>query len=412
MSEHLFIRMSDRSDQATIVALNDDGHLIRGPETIFLSAVAERSEGMQVTVLLPARDLVSCVAKIPASSPARLRQMLPFSLEDEFAGDVEELHFAAGARNESDELAVSVIARERFEFWLDALKAAGVPMRRICSEADAVPDTLGVVTLFLEGRKILGRRAGGAPFFFEELNLSELWRLLAAEREDADDLENVVLFVDRDTRSERSSEIDAWQAAVGNLNVKELADGCLPKLAAGLVFQSGTNLLQGDYAPRSNFRALAQPWRAAAAFALVFLAFSVLGKGAEFFKLSRDNDLLIAETDAICAESYSSAQESRCLIEMGRRLADSGQTALGSGDGFLSTLTAVAELLDDAMSIDAISYRDQVMVLDLITPDVSYLEAFDQRLTQDDQFALDIQNTSPERDGSVSSRIRIQGRNP
>ena len=285
-------------------------------------------------------------------------------------------------------------------------------MRRICSEADAVPDTLGVVTLFLEGRKILGRRAGGAPFFFEELNLSELWRLLAAEREDADDLENVVLFVDRDTRSERSSEIDAWQAAVGNLNVKELADGCLPKLAAGLVFQSGTNLLQGDYAPRSNFRALARPWRAAAAIALVFLAFGVLGKGAEFFKLSRDNDLLIAETDAICAESYSSAQESRCLIEMGRRLADSGQTALGSGDGFLSTLTAVAELLDDAMSIDAISYRDQVMVLDLITPDVSYLEAFDQRLTQDDQFALDIQNTSPERDGSVSSRIRIQGRNP
>ena len=412
MAEQLFIRMGEHPDRATIVVLNDDGHLIRGPETVLLSTVAEQAEGLQVTVLLPAREIVSCIAKLPAASPARLRQMLPFSLEDEFAGDVEDLHFAAGTRNDSDRLAVSVIARDRFEFWLDSLQAAGVTPRRICSEADAVPDTPGVVTLFVEGSKLLGRRAGGAPFVFEELNLSELWGLLAAEREAADDLDDVVMFVDPDTHRQRAGEIDAWRVGIGNVNLKELADGSLPKLASQLIFRTGTNLLQGDYAPRSNFRALIQPWRAAAAFALVFLTFSVLGKGAEFFKLNRDNDQLIAETESICGASYSSAQESRCLIEMARRLADSGQTATSASDGFLLTLAAVADALDGAMSIDAISYRDQVMVLDVITPNVSYLEAFDQRLTQSDEFALEIQNTSPEADNTLSSRMRIQAQTP
>jgi hypothetical protein len=97
---------------------------------------------------------------------------------------------------------------------------------------------------------------------------------------------------------------------------------------------------------------------------------------------------------------------------MGRRLADFGQTAAGGSDGFLTMLAAVARSLDDRMSIDGIGYRDGVVTLDLIAPNVGYLDVFDQRLTETGEFALDIQNTVPDSDGSLSSRVRIVGQTP
>ena len=412
MAEHLFIRMSDGSDQVSVVVLDANGHLLRGPETMALSAAAGWAHDMPVTVLLPARDIVSCLANVPAASPSRLRQMLPFSLEDEFVGDVEELHFAAGERNEAGKLAVSVIDRNGLDFWLAQLKAAGIALRRVCSEADAVPDTPGIVTLFVEGRRILGRRPGGAPFLFEEIGLSELWHLLQTEREDSADLGQAVVFIDAETHRQRRDEIERWREGVGEVNVKELADGCLPKLASGLVFRPGANLLQGDYAARSSIRALARPWRTAAGFALALIAVSVIGVGAQYFKLSRAESRLTAEATEVCAQSYGAPQLTRCLAEMGRRLADIGQAASSGGQGFLSMLAAVAGSVGDSMTISGIGYRDRVMTLEVVTPDASYLDAFGQRLRTDGTLAFELQNSVRAPDGGLQSRVRIAAANP
>jgi general secretion pathway protein L len=407
--------MGDPADPVSVVVVNDDGHLLGGPETMPLQAAAGRAEGRKVTVLLPAHDIVCCLAKVPASSPARLRQMLPFSLEDEFAGDVDDLHFAAGRRTESGALAVSVIGGAALDACIEALKNAGIDAKRICSEADAVPDTSATVTLFLEGAKLLGRRANGAPFAFDHLTLSELWPLLEAEQKDNDDLDHVVAFVDREAQEQRRDELDAWRQSNGesgfDVDIKECADGCLPKLAAGMVFEPGTNLLQGAYSPRSSASAMLRPWRIAASLVVFFLAFSVLGKGAEYFKLDREQDRLEQQASSICAQSYGSAQLSRCLVEMGRRLAGSGQSTTAGGQGFLSMLAAVAGSLDAAMSIEGIGYRDGVLTLELIAPNVGHLDGFDQRLSEGGRFALDIQNTVPDEDGSLSSRVRIVAQN-
>jgi general secretion pathway protein L len=406
VADHLFIRIAENPDQASIVALNADGQLLTGPESVSLTMAASRAEGMQVTVLLPARDFVCCVAKMPAASPSRLRQMLPFSLEDEFAGDVEELHFAAGDRNDAEALAVSVIAKARLDTWLDALRSAGISARRVCSESDAVPDTPGVVTLFLEGRKIMGRRPAGAPFLFEELTLSALWQLLRAEQESTDDLDNVVLFIDPNTLRERKAEIDAWRQTVANLDVKELAAGCLPRLAAGLVHRSGTNLLQGQYAPRSNYAALARPWRTAAGFLLVLVTVVIVGKGALYWKLSQDDSRLQMEIDAICAAAYGSSQTSACRLEMQRRLAASGRSASGNRGGFLPTLSVIAEASEDSMLMENLAYREGVVSLELIAPDVGYLDAFDQGVSRAGDLEVRIQATTPEANG-VKTRLQI-----
>lgn len=411
MAEHLFISMGDSPDQATMVVLNADGQLLARPERVPLSVAAERAADRQVTVLLPARDIVSCTASLPSAPQARLRQMLPFTLEDEFAGDVEELHFAAGERNDADRLAAAVIARGRFEFWLDALRSAGIAAKRIVSRADAVPDTPGVVTLFLEGPRILGRRPRAAPFAFEELALAELWQLLAAEKEDTGDLGRVVLFADPETLAARKAEIDAWRPALEQLDIKELEDGCLPRLAANLLHQPGTNLLQGPYAPRSSYAALARPWHRAAGLLLAVVALGLVGKGALAFKLGRDESRLLEEITAVCAASYSSSELNACRLEMRRRLDAAGQTAAGGAAGFLGIQAVVAEAGGGVMRMQSMSYRDGVLSLDFLAPGPQFVASFSEAVRDTGRYqVIDPSMRNDGDDTRVQLRIAPVGR--
>jgi len=414
VAEHLFLRLGDSADRVAVARLNADGQLLGRPETIDLAAAAARCEGALVTVLLPAREVVSCTAALPATNASRQRQMLPFSLEDEFAGDVDDLHFALGSSIDAGTYAVSVIERQRLDHWLATLGAAGIVARRIFSEADGVADTPGVTTLFLENGHTLGRRPGGAPFSFDELGLPEVWQLLQSERAEQADLGEIVLFVDSETLRSRGEEIDAWRARVANVNLKELADGALPRLAATLVFREGPNLLQGRFAPKSNYASLLRPWRVAAGLVVALVAFAILGKAAEAWKLKQDDDRVSADIDAICSTSYGLPDQRSCQLEMQRRIAGSAENA-GSGTGFLETLAAVASASGDAASIDGIEFRENVMVLNIIVPSVAFLDTFKNGVSAAGPFDVRLvsNTTSNTADGEmVNLRLQVVSASP
>lgn len=410
MAEHLFLRPGGSLEQVAFLAMNAEGQLLGHAGSGPLAAAGAKALGMPVTVLLPASEIVSAVAALPAASSSRLRQMLPYSLEDEFAGDVEDLHFALGERNDSGQHPVSVIERKRFDHWLAALAAAGIVPRRICSEADGIPDTPGVTTLLLEGQKTFGRRPGSAPFAFEEIGLSELWTLLRAEREDGADLNEVILYADRATLQQRGAEIDAWRSGLTNLDIKELGDGSLPRLAATLAFREAPNLLQGSYAPKSNYVALIRPWRAAAALALAVVGIAVAGKAAEAWKLGQDDASLRAEIDAICAASYGASSENRCLAELQRRLGQARQ-GTGAGSGALATLAAVASAGGDAFRLAAADFNGEVLTLDVVAPDAQFLERFGDRIAASGMYDVRPGRSSPEGE-QIKARLTIVGARP
>jgi type II secretory pathway component PulL len=258
----------------------------------------------------------------------------------------------------------------------------------------------------------MGRRPSSAPFLFEDMRLPDLWRLLAAEREDKSDLGAAVVMLDSRTASERRPEIDDLRQSLDNIEVKELPDGCLPRLAASLLSRPGTNLLQGQYAARSNLHALAEPWRVAAAFLIGFVAFSVVAQGAAYFKLLSDDRALDRQVTEICTREFRIEQLSGCRVEMQRRLNEAGQTASGAGGGWLASLAAVAEFADDGLAIERIDYRNRVMALEVVATSVPHLDAFDRRLTETGRFAVEIQSTRDEDGGGYRSRLQVMAAEP
>ena len=411
MADSLFIRLGDPSADVVTVVLNAEGRVIEPVRRSRLEAVAPRTAGRRVVVLVPATETVTTRASVPKASQARLRQLLPFSLEETFATDIESLHFAAGRRSESGALAVSVVARERLDAWLADVREAGITPDAMCSEADGIPDTPSTLNLLVEGNRVYGRRPGEAPFVLEGLSLAEVLDLLAGPSLDSAGPQHLLVYMDAEAKRRRLPELAAIQSRVASLDVKELADGLLPRLAVTLAFEPGTNLLQGGYAPKSDVGALLRPWYVAASLLVAWVVLTVVAQAAEYFSLRSEDQALTEELETICAQSFGSTSLSACTADARSRLAAAGERASSGGETFLSTLAVIAGAQAADSRIEALSYRNRIVDLQLVVPSIASLDTFQQNIKSTNRFDLRIQNTGPSDDG-LEGRVQIVGTSP
>jgi general secretion pathway protein L len=403
----LFLRLSE-SGVATWAAFDPTGRLFgtigRGP----LASVREQLAGRRCALLVDGIDVLTAQVDLPAASQARLRQIAPFSLEESLADDLEQLVFAIGARAASGSTVVAAVAKDRLEAWLAQLREAGIVPQIVCSEIDGVPEIPATLVLVVEGERIAGRKPGQPAFVFEGLSLRQAVDLALGGGEENPELRHVRAFVDEAGRERFGAELDELGERFASAEVKLLADGAFAYFAATLAQRPGTNLLQGPYAPKSNWLTLARPWRLAATLAAVSVGLAVLGRGAELAQLSRADGELNEAVAAACQRTVGQTSVSACQREVRQRLsADTG----GSSEDFLSTLAAIAAVRGDATRVDGMSYRNRTLNLQLIAPSVPALDEFSRALEQTRRFDVEIEAAN-QTDSGTEGRVRVVGVNP
>ncbi len=425
MADVVFIRMVDRSAGAAWAVLDSAGHLSssvsRGPLTAARAAVP----GRRTVVLVPGTEAVAAQAVLPAAGQARLRQLVPYSLEDYLADDVEDLHFAIGPRLATGATAVTVVAHERLGHWLDELRAAGINPQVVCSEAEGVPEIPGTLCLVIEDDRIYGRRAGQAPFVFEGLGLTEALEVLGVIRTLTEELSvedegppdvsppetaQLLIYADSAGHARFESELAGLAAEGLVYDVKVLADGAFPYFASTLAQRPAANLLQGAYAPRANWMAYVKPWRVAAGLLLAVSLLGVVSRGAEYLALRREANALQESVATACSRIVSAPRLSTCQAQVQQRLHDAGVRP-ATNAAFLPTLGAVAASRAADLRIDALSYRNRVMDLQLVAANVSALDDFARSLQDTRRYAAKIESTN-NTDKGVEGRVQITGVNP
>ena len=407
MAETLFIRLAD-GEAAQWAAFDANGALAgslgRGP----LASATAAAQGKRCCVLAPGVDVTTAVVDLPASSQARLRQIVPFSLEESLADDVEHLAFAIGARRPSGGTPVAVAAKQRIDGWLERLRGAGITPQALCSEAEGVPEVPGTLVVLVEGSRIYGRLAERAPFVLEGFTLRQALDLVRSPDGEAE-RPHLLVYTDVADSERVRREVAALGDEFASVDIKVAADGVFPHLAATLAQRAGTNLLQGAYAPRSNWLAFAQPWRFAAGLVVAALALSLLAQGATYWQLRRADQALGDLVASSCQRAVGDTRQSACQREVQQRL---GASAAGAGgDDFLSTLAAVSAARDSAMHIDALSYRNRILDLQLLAASVPALDEFARGLEQTKRFDAEIQAAN-QKDNGIEGRVRVVGVKP
>ena len=403
MLEHLVVRLSTTPGNVSWAVLDSAGQRLSPVAHGTLAEAAGEAANRRVLLLVSGLDAICSRASVPVRSAARLRQMLPYSLEDTVAEDVERLHFAAGARDASGEVPVTMVTRRQMEGWLADCDRVGLNPERVYCESDGVPSVPGCIAVVAEAECTYGRAPGLPPFALQGVSLEEILQVTHGGEKEASDPPHVMLFADTEGYARCENEVGRLRESGIGIDAQLLREGVLPRLGATLIDLPGCNLLQGLYGRTTDWQAWLRPWRFAAALLIGLLVLAIGGEAARYLALGRDDRNVTAMLETACRLNAGSGDFASCEAEVRRRLA---ATANGFEAGFLAALDRVTRAWNEDARLEALSFRTGVMDLRVLAGSVSTLDEFTREISSSASFQASIQSANPTQDG-ILGRLQV-----
>ncbi len=411
MRETLHIRLPDFNQaQNDVGAVGSDAHPVayaitstEPPVSVLvrlapLSEVLEQAGGRLIRLYAPAQDVRLLSAAVPAKQASKAALAVPYALEDQFAEDVETLHFAiAPVADARGDWPVAVVAAQHMRDWLAPFTARGLVPDALIPETLALPwRDDGRWTVLAEPGHLTVRTGPTAGFGCLEEDL-ELF-LGLAEGDTKQPLRILISQgVDVDfTKLERDIEL-----------LPGLSHP-LEALARHYRAAQSINLLQGPFALR---RALAREWQAwklpAALLAAVF-ALAVIGNGVTALMLKSQ----------VSQQQKANEERFRTLFPSEQRIvnlsvqAEQQFAALQGGArsaSLLALIDAFAGGLKAAptLQVDGMQYREGALFLSLSGTDLSALDQLKSHFAAGHGGArLEVQSANSGENG-VQIRIKL-----
>ncbi|MDH4073751.1 MAG: type II secretion system protein GspL [Gammaproteobacteria bacterium] len=416
MSEFLVIRIDGSQPQlAHWIAVDSSGARRSQPCVGTLQEAAADISDRQVIVLVPSTDVLTTSVDIPVKG-AKLLAALPFALEEHLAEDIEDLHFAAGARRSSGRTPVSVVSHERMEEWLSALRFAGIHPHSVVAENYGLARIPGTISMLVSGDLVFINDGANVELVMQGVSPGDALAAIGAlddgggkEAGDASAMpRHVLVYCDAGDDERYQHDWIAIRHELDSVDVKLLPDGVTPRLAVTVATGAGINLLQGRYAPRKEYSGLFRPWKYAAVLALAFGVVGVGAKGLSFYVLSKQE----AELKALFNSEYRQMLPGAPETDDPAAVIDSLRRRIGNVETppvFLQSMEQLSRAIrqNSSASIQAISFRAGIIDLRVSAPDVATLDGVQRAIGESGQFQASIQSTDQDGD-KVSSRMQIQ----
>jgi general secretion pathway protein L len=380
MAEWLVVRMPRGNDSVAAWLIADAaGRPLGAVQSGALEAAGAAAAGRRVAVLVPAADVLSLNVELPARAGARAAQLVPFALEEQLATDIEGQHFAIGRSGPGGSIAVAVVARTLMEEWRARLAAARLRPELLCSDDALLPRMAGHRVALLEGNTLCLAAADAGPALTMSAPPGSFAGAIAAACGEAAADTRLVFHCSPPDWQRRSAEIEAARPLLASLQIQLLGSGALPWLAAQLPEAAAINLLQGPYAPRTNFSERWLRWRVAAALVAALVLLHLASQGLLYWRLQRTDRELDRAIAALAGPQLAAGSGS-----IRSRLEPSLLGAQGQGgrSGLLPALQGLAQAMNGVSGarVQALSFRDGALQLKLRAGDAHSLDRINQNL--------------------------------
>lgn len=411
MAEYLVIRLGTDADQAVSwIAVDDHGSRRGQPGNGTLAEAAQQVRDRVVIVLVPATAALTFSVDLPAKG-ARLLAALPFALEDQVADDIEYLHFAPGKRRASGALPVAVVNKQILASWLDRLQEAGIQPTQVVPENHGLARTPNTLSMLVADEQVFFNDGADIAFVIPSLSPGEAVAAAGVLDTDAETTaRHLLVYCDAAVNDRHEEDWALLRHQLSSVDVNLLPDGILPRLAVTVASGEGINLLQGRFGPKTEVAALFRPWKYAAIFLLALGVVGILGKVADYYRLSVEHDALRQQF----TEEYRELRpnDDRDVVDPVATVSSLRRSIGASGNApqvFLPSLRQLADAIEQNSSakVEAISYRAGVVDVRLNAPDISTLDNIVQAVGASGRFAATLQSADNVGD-RVNSRIQIR----
>jgi general secretion pathway protein L len=400
--ETLYLRLRDADlDAPTAHALVVDMAATAGvPPSVFvreapLREVLSLGAGRRVVVFVPGADVRLTRVKVPARQPAKVLQAAPFVLEDQFADDVETLHFALGTRQPDGAFPIAALSRNQMHEWLAPFRAAAVRVSAVVPETLALPWQEGILTVLAEADQATCRTSASTGFSCAPEDF-ELF-LTMAEAGTAQSLRVLLPRGVADTYSRLQRPIELLPGF----------ENALEALVRNWRPATSINLLQGIFSQRDDLERFWKPWKLAASLALVAFLLGVAGNAVQSLRLKHQAAAQTAANEAQFRRLFP--RETR-IVDLQAQL-DQQLRALRSGNGgggvfFLLQQAAAGLAASPGLTLKSAQFRDGALYLDLSGSDLQAAEKLRSYFSTHRSATLLVQDTNTG-DGGAQIRVKL-----
>lgn len=384
MSEWLLLRFSHgTADTVAWMTASEAGLPLMPPQLGTLMQLVELASSRRVCVLVPASEVTTLEADLPARAGTKLLQAVPFAVEDQLAENVEDLHFALGDRIEGQRATVAAVARTTLARWLERLSIAGLRAERLCADAALLPDNPGQIVALIERDALLLRAPGQQPMSLPADSLAESLQLALGHVKSDSTQTGLLLYANSQDWQKHSAAVDALRPQFAAVKIQLLAQGPLPLFAQQLPDTRAINLLQGDHAPSRSVTAGLHSWRIAAALAVVLIGMYAAGRYWELSRLHKTElqlDSSINQLAAASVPNLAAGRDSRKQVEARLKIVR-GSSAGAAGDllDAVSAFSAARSAAPDAQ-LQGLSYQTGALEVRLKAPGATSIERIRERL--------------------------------
>ncbi len=358
MRLRIFFPAVDRPSAATRFAWmlfdNRRAVLREGVTTLDEVPRADEIEGV-----LPASRVLFARLKLPRVSPATIRELLPYAVEDRLLADPSHIHAVAGNTRSKGETVVAVIDRDWLRGMLDAVARAGLRCTRAWPEGSLLAGGHGDWHLVWSPAHGMLVDDDGVTATFDHDGAQAVPLALRLALDEAaargDRPEVVRVHTNGDAKL---PDLARWSAESG---IKFAPGSHWETLAQGEPASSAINLLQGEFAPGRE-RGLRLP-RAALALAASIAVLQIAFVALDAWRLQRERADLEAQREALFRSAFP---EAKVVVDpelqMKRNLAELKRTrGFAADDDFLARMSRAA--LESGAPAKSIEYANGKLVV-------------------------------------------------
>ena len=362
----------------------------------FVTASSQRGE--YVVFAVPGEDVRLQRLTISPEEKKHLAKSLPYMLEEQLAGDVEQLHFASTVLEDLD-YAVAICTASKMCQWKTLLADFdGVGLW--ASETLLLPWREGEWCLLFEADKVV-LRTGACEGISAERELLPV--LLSAALVDDQPPKALVIY-----GSEQAAELTEIPESLHSLVQWRKGNFCSALLLADPV-NIKPNLLQGEFSIRLPLSRWWQQWRLVAAVLLAAFGLQLLATWVDYRQLKQENESLQTELMASYRQAYPKGNAPDPEVQLRRQLAALQGSAQSSG--FVSLMAKVGSVIAgrEGTSIASINYSDRggELRMNIVAADYTAVEQIREGINKTGLKAV-MESSSAEGD-RVRARIRVGG---
>jgi type II secretion system protein L len=313
---------------------------------------------------------------------------------------------------------VAVVSREKLSEWRLRLSNAGIEPAAVIPENYGLARIPGTISLLIAENQVMINDGADVELVMQGVSPGDALAAIGALDEEPEDAEDragtprlprhALVYCEPDEDERYRHEWIAMRQELESLDINLLPDGVTPRLAVTVATGAGVNLLQGEFADKTEYADTFKRWEVAAMLLLALVVIGVLAKATDLYMLNRQEAALREQFLAEYREvDPGDADVNDPAAAVGSLRARTGRSE--SPQVFLQSLEHLSRALqaNGDVEVEHLNYRNGAVTLNVTAPNVSTLDSVQKIIREGGRFTVSIENATQEGD-RVSSRIQIK----